>query len=427
MRERWRKPICAKRACSDEDAPLSALASPSPATTTTTDAGADAGFLALLLAGFALLALGSLGFVTVAPNRLLSGTPLPLWTAVGTGGTVAIGLPLLALLALGLLRDIPGRQLLIAIAAGGLLVAATAAAGWAASAHAKDAGALTRVALGPGFWCTATAGFLALADAVGRMRHGIAKALPVLAVGIALAMLAGSGALSELSIAREYAVRRDTYLHELGRHLQLTAAGLALAVPCGAAIGRLAYRDPRRAGPAFAVLDIVQTIPSLALFALLIGPLAALVTLVPVLGDAGVSGIGAFPAILALGIYGLLPVARGVHAGLASVPVDVVEAARGMGMSGRQILLHTLMPLAAPALVQTLRVTIVQLIGLTTLAALIGAGGLGTFIFQGLGQTASDLVLLGALSAIGLALIADLALRALARLAWRRGSKGGAA
>lgn len=386
-----------------------------------TDAGTDAGVLALLLAGGAVLALASLGFVTVAPNRLLSGSPLALWAAAGPAGTIAIGLPLAALGVLGAVREVPGRQMLIALAAGALLVEATAAAGWAASAHKADAGPLTRVALGPAYWCVAASAFFALADAVGRMRHGIAKALPVLALGIALAMLAASGTLSELSLARELAVRRDSYLHELGRHLQLTASGLALAVPCGAAIGVLAYRNPRRAGPVFAVLDIVQTIPSLALFALLIGPLAALVTLIPALANAGVGGIGAFPAILALGLYGLLPVARGVHAGLASVPGAVVEAARGMGMSGRQILVHTLIPLAAPALVQTLRVTIVQLIGLATLAALIGAGGLGSFIFQGLGQTASDLVLLGALSAIGLALIADLTLRALARLASRRG------
>jgi osmoprotectant transport system permease protein len=382
----------------------------------------DGSALPLLLAGFALVALACLGFVTVAPNRLLSGAPLPLWRAAGIGGTAAVGLPLLALAALGWLREVAGRQLLIAIAAGALLVGATAAAGTAASAHMADAGPLTRVALGPAYWCVAASGFFALADAVGRTSHGIAKALLVLAVGIALAMLAVSGQLSELSMAREFAVRRDSYLHELGRHLRLTASGLALALPLGGAIGILAFRDPRRAGPVFAVLDIVQTIPSLALFALLIGPLAELVTLVPILGDAGIGGIGSFPAILALGLYGLLPVARGVHAGLASVPAAVVEAARGMGMSGRQILIHTLLPLAAPALVQTLRVTIVQLIGLATLAALIGAGGLGTFIFQGLGQTASDLVLLGALSAIGLALVADLTLRALARLASRRGA-----
>lgn len=363
-----------------------------------------------------------LGFVTVAPNRLLSGTPLPLWRAAGAGGIAAVGLPLLGLGALGWLREVPGRQTLIALAAGALLVGATGAAGWAASTHSSDSGTLTRVALGSAYWCVAASAFFALADAIGRLGHGIAKALLVLAVGIAMAMLAGSGTLSHLSMAREFAVRQDSYLHELGRHLRLTASGLAVALPLGAGIGILAYRDPRRVGPVFAVLDIVQTIPSLALFALLIGPLATLVALVPVLGTLGIGGIGATPAIIALGIYGLLPVARGVHAGLASVPADVVEAARGMGMSRRQILIHTLMPLAAPALVQTLRVTVVQLIGLATLAALIGAGGLGTFIFQGLGQTASDLVLLGALSAIGLALIADLALGGLARLAAMRGA-----
>ncbi len=115
-------------------------------------------------------------------------------------------------------------------------------------------------------------------------------------------------------------MRQQAYLDEVLRHLQLTGAGWRSRSSPVRAIGLMAYRRPGRAAPVFAVLNIVQTIPSLALFALLIGPIVLLIELVPGLRQLGISGIGATPAILALGLYGLLPVARGTHAALSSVP-----------------------------------------------------------------------------------------------------------
>ncbi|MCS0504823.1 ABC transporter permease [Ancylobacter mangrovi] len=376
--------------------------------------------LPVLLAAFGVAAALLGGFVVIAPNRLLSGTPLGLWAAAGPAGTVAVLAPLAAMAGLGLARDFALRHMLLGLAAGALMLASTGIAGHAAMVHGADAGPLTRVSLGAGFWCLLAAGFFTLADAVERARTLAQKAVPVLATAAGLFALAAGGALSELSLAREFSVRQHAYLNELFRHLELTGAGLVVAVAVGAAIGFMAYRRPSRAGAAFAALDIVQTIPSIALFALLIGPLTTLTALAPALRGLGIGGIGPFPAIVALALYGLLPVARGVHAGLSGVPRAAVDAARGMGMTGRQIFTSTMVPLALPTFFQTLRITLVQLIGLATLAALIGAGGLGTFIFQGLGQTASDLVLLGALSAIGLALLADLSLRGVALALFRR-------
>ncbi|WP_018389149.1 ABC transporter permease [Ancylobacter sp. FA202] len=383
-------------------------------------AGANLDVLPLLISALALVALLLGGFVVVAPNRLLSGTPLSLWQAAGPGGAASL-LAILGVIALLAARPaLRFQRVLIGLAAGTLMVLALALAGMTASEQAAAAGRLTRVSLGAGFWTLFVAGLLLLADSAERETHRAGKALPLLATLLGLAALIASGRLAQLSLAREYAVRQQAYLDEMLRHLQLTGSGLALALVAGGAIGLLAYRRPRRAGPVFAALNIVQTIPSLALFALLIGPLTVLTGLFPALRSLGIAGIGPFPAILALGLYGLLPVARGVHAGLSAVPNTVVEAALGMGMTRGQIVRHTLIPLALPTLLQTLRLTLVQLIGLAVLAALIGAGGLGTFIFQGLGQTAADLVLLGALSAIALALIADTALRGLTLFLLRR-------
>ena len=159
----------------------------------------------------------------------------------------------------------------------------------------------------------------------------------------------------------------------------------------------------------FATLNVIQTLPSVALFGLLIAPLAAI----------GLSGIGVVPALIALVGYALLPVVRQVVAGLDGVDAATLDAAAGMGLSRAQVLARVELPLAAPALIAGLRIVTVQTIGLAVVAALIGAGGLGDFVFQGLGQYAVDLVLLGALPAIGLALLADLVLRLAAAVADR--------
>jgi osmoprotectant transport system permease protein len=118
--------------------------------------------------------------------------------------------------------------------------------------------------------------------------------------------------------------------------------------------------------------------------------------------------------LIALVLYSLLPIARNTEVGLLSVPSAVVDAARGMGMTRFQIMTRVSVPLALPVLLAGLRIVTVQLVGLAVVAALIGAGGLGSFVFLGLGQTATDLVLLGAISAILLALVADAGLRILA-------------
>jgi osmoprotectant transport system permease protein len=151
----------------------------------------------------------------------------------------------------------------------------------------------------------------------------------------------------------------------------------------------------------------LQTIPSIALFGVLIAPLSFLGAQVPLANKIGIGGIGAAPAIIALVLYALLPLVRSADAGLRNVPADVRESARGMGMTPRQIFWRVDLPLALPALISGLRVATVQSIGLAVVAALIGAGGLGTFVFQGIGEYALDLVLVGTLPTIALAVSAD--------------------
>src|ERR1019366_7883723 len=173
---------------------------------------------------------------------------------------------------------------------------------------------------------------------------------------------------------------------EFGRHCLLAGSAVAAALAIGIPLGIVAARRPAVRGPVFTTLNLVQTIPSLALFGLLIGPLSMLGNAVPALGAAGVSGIGFTPAIIALVLYALLPIVRNTHAGIVGIDPAILESAVGMGLTRRQVLWKVELPLALPILLAGIRVVTVQAIGLAVVAALIGAGGLGTFVFQGLGQ-----------------------------------------
>ncbi len=173
-------------------------------------------------------------------------------------------------------------------------------------------------------------------------------------------------------------------------------------------------RSPAWQRPLLGAVSFLQTIPSLAVFGLLIAPLSALSSALPFLQDLGIRGIGWAPALLALIAYSLLPMVRNTFVAITEVPESLADAARGMGMNEHQVFYQLKLPLALPVMIEGVRITTIQAIGLTAVAALIGAGGFGGFIFQGLGQAAMNLVLLGALPTIALALLADALLTMLA-------------
>ncbi len=369
----------------------------------------------LLLVVVMAAGLCGFGFVSVAPNRLTSGHALAVWQVRAVAPAV------LGLCWLGLLASIRRNADLLGLGSAlAMVVALVWLVGWAASLRAGALGPATRVSVGAGAWLTLAAAALAAVDALQRLRAGLAVRLAVLAGVLAgLWLMAASGDLDQVSLAREYAGHRAEFGDELLRHCWLVAMTGAPALLIGVPLGLLSRRRPRLGATAFGGLNLLQTVPSIALFGLLIGPLSTLGA-VPSFARLGISGIGAAPAIVALVLYALLPVARGAAAAAGSVDPAVIEVAHGMGMGRAATLLRVVLPLAAPVAVAALRLVVVQAIGLAVVAALIGAGGLGAFVFEGVAQYATDLVLLGALPAIGLALLADLALQALgAALDWR--------
>jgi osmoprotectant transport system permease protein len=179
-----------------------------------------------------------------------------------------------------------------------------------------------------------------------------------------------------------------------GEHLTLVGISVLIAILIGVPAGIGVYRNERVRGPVLAFTSIVQTIPSLALFGFLIP--------VPLIG-----GIGPNTAITALVLYALLPIVRNTLVGLASVDPVVRESAVAMGMTGRQLLTMVEMPLAARTIVAGIRIATVTTIGTATIAAAIGAGGLGVFIFRGVASVNTTQLLAGSIPAALIALAAD--------------------
>ena len=180
----------------------------------------------------------------------------------------------------------------------------------------------------------------------------------------------------------------------LGEHLWLVFISTLVAVAIGIPTGVLLTRKKSLRSPVLGIANVMQTIPSLALFGFLI-PL-------PFIG-----GIGARTAIVALVLYSLLPIIRNTVTGILGVDPNVREAAVAMGMTGSQVLWQVELPLAMPVIITGVRVALVIAIGVTTIAAAVGAGGLGVFIFRGIRQFDNNLLLAGAVPAALLALSAD--------------------
>lgn len=353
--------------------------------------------LVLVLAGVA--AAFGLPFLTHAPNRLVTGTGIALRELLA-GWHLALLLPAALLALCAFLKPSRLTHLLVAAGATAWLGGSLALAG--DQARLINSG---RTSFGGGFWLLGLLAWLAAADAVQRLRLGALGRTLALAVVLSPALLlAAGGALDALSLFQEYENRQDVFDAALLRHLQIVAATLAPTLLLGVPLGIAAHRRPALGGPLFAVLNVIQTVPSIALFGLLMAPLAALALAWPALG---IGGVGLAPAVIALTLYSLLPIVQGTVTGLREVPPAVLQAAAGMGFTARQVFWRVEVPLALPLLLSALRLTTVQAVGLAVVAALIGAGGLGAIVFQGLLSSAIDLVLLGVLPVIAFAVAAD--------------------
>lgn len=330
-----------------------------------------------------------------------------------------VTLPGLAAVAAGLGMGLPADRPRLRVAGAALGLAGLV---WllarGAAALSEDAGEFARVSPGPGFWCLLVVLALLMADALSNLSPGpLARAALLVAVAGVMAILFQSGALADLSIMQEYASRQDAFLTAALRHLGLAFGSLAAAAAIGLPLGILCHSRAGLRRTLLPILSFLQTIPSLAMFGIMIPLLGWVGNTVPGAAALGIAGIGFAPAFLALVLYSLLPVVANVLAGLQSTPPAAREAARGMGMTELQRMMRVELPLGLPVILAGIRIVLVQNIGLAVIAGLIGGGGFGTFVFQGLNQTATDLILLGALPTVALALAAAIVMDILVELA----------
>jgi osmoprotectant transport system permease protein len=376
----------------------------------------------LAFAAVGLAAAFALPFVRVRPNRIADGDPR-LLIAVAPAAAVALAALWAAMGTVAALR----RSATARSRAAAFLALCAGAAGLLAagilSGRLAGASSVARVSLSSGFWLTMLSAYSAfvLATRGAQWRSRGLRGLLSASVPILLAAMLASGFLDPVSVMRELSVQKTVFLSEIATHAALAGSAVVMGGVLGIALGMLALRHGTLKRVVFFVLNIVQTIPSLALFGLLILPLAALSSRFPALHAWGISGIGRAPALIALTFYAMLPVTRNTHTALEGVPSALREAGAGMGMTRWQLLVRVEAPLALPLILAGVRTAAVQAVGNTVVTALIGAGGLGVFIFQGLGQFASDMILLGTLPVIAMAIVTDILMAGAVRVFTPRG------
>lgn len=360
-----------------------------------------------LLSVIAVVLVWWLDFGVIQPNRIVPGTGYGLAEAIGgmNAALLTFGLLLVAILSVSPFR---GRFFVLSGLFGLGLATLPLLLELFAARHLPADAPYARSSVGAGFWSLLFLLSLMLVEVFGRLKtsRGLQTAMWLLVLGGWIVTFRDDG-LESLSLVREFNTRPDEFWQAFRTHLALAGGAVGVSLLFALWLAVTMIRRPGWQRPVLAMVSFLQTIPSLALFGLLIAPLSALSAAFPALKTLGIHGIGWAPAVLALIAYSLLPMVRNTFVALTEVPESLVEAGRGMGMTERKLFMQVKLPLALPVIIEGIRITTIQAIGLTAVAALIGAGGFGTFIFQGLGQAAMDLVLLGALPTIFLALVAD--------------------
>lgn len=366
------------------------------------------------------LVLGLAPTVSFRPNRIVEGESASAIDALGTAGWVALLLMFLAAaLAWPLRRSHRALGLsgvLRGLLATGALLLLLAQSGRVASAFASGQSPAARTSFGWGFYVFIFALFLVYHAASTDIPSRYARVFIGFAPLVGVVILAWLGVLSELGIVREWSLTRSDFVPQLGRHLFYALGATIGAIVFGVPLGIWASRGKRAEAAIIGALSVGQVLPVLAFVGIMIPILGALSTRVSLLGALGISGIGWAPVMVVLFIYALFPVTRNTLVAIHQLEPGVLDAAEGMGMSRWRSLREVELPLAFPVVLAGIRIALVQSTAGAIIAAFVGGGGLGTIVFMGLEQTSMDLVLVGVIPIVALALFFDVVLRGAERL-----------
>lgn len=349
----------------------------------------------------------------VAPNRIIR--PASLFYSDCYTNPVLISNTLLQLFLLALILLPPTKlRLLLMLAVCALLTFSLSLFCAQFAEQGTQLSQRTRFSFGGGFWLLT---LLWLLIGLDRLQQCVSvfwqKTTLGLCMSLPLTLLFMSNYVTHLSLVQEYYANIDTFQQAFAEHLSIVALTLLFTLPIAFLLGTSCHSFPQFGLVCLHALGLLQTIPSIALFGLLLEPLALLSRAYPWLSQVGIKGIGIAPAVIALILYSLLPVVRGIVTGLDEISAQTLDAASGLGMKNYQLLINVKLPLALPVILSGVRVMCVQTIGLTMVAALIGAGGFGAIMFRGLANSALDLTLLGVMPVVMMAMITDMLFRLL--------------
>lgn len=367
-----------------------------------------------------------LAWLILKPNRLLSGTGLELWDSAGRDETVIILVLWLVCLGLNLASNTRLNAFVLGLLANVILIYTFVLVGHTAGDLLETSPQFARVSLGAGFWFTIVAAYILIHASRRRLQDvRIWQGFITWSALITFLVMLFVGWFDDLAVMQEYNARSDRFEQEFFQHIRLFVQPVAIGTVIGVLLGIWAARSRIAEHPIFFTTNIVQTIPGLALLGLLLPILSALADDYPILEDWGIRGVGPAPAIIALTIYSLLPIVRNTFVALRQVDPAVINAGMGMGMSRFQVFYRIEVPLSASLVLEGVRIAAIVAVGLAILAALIGGGGLGFFVFEGYNQGASDLILVGAIPIVVLAFVVDAVMRLAVRLATPRGIAAG--
>lgn len=355
------------------------------------------------------LTLGALGIVffplgMFRPNRVVSGVPIDAASLLEVRiyfGLAAAGLVTAVVLyafkeRVGKLFLLNGIPWLLSFVSGLLMLLLSSVRPVGVDFDLEVA----RISLSSGFWLV-YAGILMLQS--GAPRGGILMSLSV----FFSAALLGLGLAPHLALYKEFINIEVTFYAELRRHLTLSLASVAVALLPGVLLGYVCHRHQRLREWILGTVNLFQVAPTLSLLGLIMMPLTFLSRNIPLVAELGIRGVGFAPAFIVLTLYCLLPITANAFSGFDQVESAVVDSALAMGMTRRQIFSKVLFPLALPVIFSGIRTAVTQNVGNTILAGLIGGGGMGALIFLGLSQSATDLVILGTIPVVLMALILD--------------------
>jgi osmoprotectant transport system permease protein len=365
-----------------------------------------------------------LTWFTLKPNRLASGAGIALLDIPSWYFAAIIIIAWLFCLVFSLVDNKRRNVILLGLGLNFIVIMVSLMAGSSSAGLLVNQPEIARVSPGPGLWTALIGTYIAIYSCRQRLQVSPIWQNIISWSGLfGLVIVIASGWMNTLSIMVEFNAQKAQFVQQLGNHCIIFAGSVVIGIIIGVPLGTWAHRNNIVEKPIFYIAGTLQTIPSLALFGLLIAPLAALTLAHPFLRDWGIGGIGSTPAIIAIVLYSLLPIARNTYTGLHQIEPAVINSGSGMGMTRFQVLRKIEIPLAAPLVLEGIRTASIQAVGNTAIAAIIGAGGLGLFIFQGISQAADDVVLLGVIPIMLLTVMVDVIMRLIIKLATPRGLK----